>query len=171
MNINIDRLQKDELLKFKEAIEERLVIINDEESEQKIKLSKQNNKQSLSDLESDDLVLCIIFNGSLIYNMDYVNIKFDKPYNGYVTFSTNHQTKPMSCKSTIKEECLDKNYFLDEFPSHFYFITMKTDSWKEDLYSELERHIKLKCETFNAEVDRFKTNISSFINSNPKITC
>ena len=102
--------------------------------------------------------------------MDYVEISFYKndreDYVGWTNFSANHNTKPMSCSSSLKDECMYNHFFLSEFCSSFYFFTLKPQSWKEDLKSEVIRLVKSKEETFNKDILKFKESINNLINCN-----
>ena len=164
--MDIKKLKKEELLKMRDEINSQLKYID--EFKKEVKKSKE--KKSLSDLDKNDKIFCINFYGSKIYNMDYVEINFHKQdkedYIGWTNFSTNHNTKPMGCSSCLKDECMYNHFFLSEFTSSNYFFTLKPQSWKEDLKSELIRLVKLKEENFNKDIHKFKDSINNLINFN-----
>lgn len=161
--MNIKNLKKEELLIMREKIDSQLKYID----EIKIEIKKSKEKKSLSDLKKGDKIFCIVFYGSKIYHMDYVEINFYKQdredYVGWTNFSTNHKTKPMGCSSALKDECMDNHFFLSDGCSSFHFFTLKPQSWKEDLNSESVRLIKLKEENFNKDIDKFKQVINNLI--------
>ena len=72
----------------------------------------------------------------------------------------------MGCSSCLKDECMYNHFFLSEFTSSNYFFTLKPQSWKEDLKSELIRLVKLKEENFNKDIHKFKDSINNLINFN-----
>ena len=162
-NMDIKNLKKEELLIMREEIDSQLKYID----EIKIEIKKSKEKKSLSDLKKGDKIFCINFYGSKIYHMDYVEINFHKQdkenYVGWTNFSTKHNIKPMGCSSCLKDECMYNHFFLSEFSSSNYFFTLKPQSWKEDLNSELVRLIKLKEENFNKDIDKFKQVINNLI--------
>jgi hypothetical protein len=164
--MDIKKLKKEELLKMRDEINSQLKYID--EFKKEVKKSKE--KKSLSDLDKNDKIFCINFYGSKIYNMDYVEINFHKQdkedYIGWTNFSTNHNTKPMGCSFCLKDECMYNHFFLSEFISSNYFFTLKPQSWKEDLKSELIRLVKLKKENFNKDIHKFKDSINNLINFN-----
>lgn len=162
--MDIKNLKKEELLIMREEIDSQLKYID----EIKIEIKKSKEKKSLSDLKKNDKIFCIKFYGSKIYHMDYVEINFYKQnkedYVGWTNFSTKHNTKPMGCSSCLEDECMYNHFFLSEFSSSNYFFTLKPQSWKEDLKSELIRLITLKEENFNKEIHKFKDSINNLIN-------
>lgn len=164
--MDLKKLNKEELTKLKKDIELELEIIKNIKSERK----KSKEKNTLSDLNKNDKIFCFNFYDSEIYNMDYVEINFQKKdsdiYNNYTKFSTNHDTKPMGCSSSIINECMNNHYFLSDFVSSMYFYTLKPESWKIDLKSELDRLVKSKEIKFNAEVEITKNKITNLINNN-----
>jgi len=115
--MNIEGLNKAELLELKEAIDKQIIELDiknsndfqifDKPVKLKGKLSKCNK------------IYCIEFVGSKIYNEYYVNISFGKSKNGYTNFSCYHKTKPLGCSASVMDEYMDKSYFL--YFNNFYF--------------------------------------------------
>jgi hypothetical protein len=81
--MDITNLKKEELLDLRNQIDLQLIHID------------SVNKTILSDLDKKDEIFCISFNGSKIHHMDYVKISFHDILNGWINFSTVHDTKPM----------------------------------------------------------------------------
>ena len=162
--MNLKKMNREELLKMKFDIEEQLNFVDSIKTE--IKVSSEKN--CLSDLKKNDKIFVINFRDGKIYHMDYVKINFSKSERDeYFNFSTEHDTKPMGCSSVVSGECMSNHYFLSEFCSNiFYFFTLKPESWKDDLKSEIARLSKRKKEIFNKELKSFKTNVSALIQNN-----
>lgn len=160
--MEIKKIKKEELLKMRDEIDSQLKHI--EEVGNVVK--KPSKKEKLSDLDNNDEIFCINFYGSKIYNMDFVKISFYKECNdGWVDFSTYHDTKPMGCSSSIKVDCLSNHFFLFETVTSLFFFTLNPQSWKEDLFSDLNRLLKLKEENFRKEILAFIKNINELRNS------
>lgn len=166
--MDIKKLKKEELLKMRDEINSQLKYIDEFKKEVK----KPKEKTSLLDLNKNDKIFCIHFFGSKIYNMDYVEISFYKKdtedYVGWTNFSAaSHNTNLIGCSSCLKDECMYNHFFLSEFSSSsFYFFTLKPQSWKDDLKSEVIRLVKSKEENFNKDILKFKDSINNLINCN-----
>lgn len=164
-----------ELLKIKEDIELQLKEVELQIKyidELKTEFSKEKNK--LSDLNKNDKIFCIHFNGSKIYHMDYVKISFNKSdnpiYEKYTSFSTSHDTKSIGCSSSITDDCMDTHCFLSEFCSNsMYFFTLKPESWKVDLKLEIERLVKIRKKNFNKDIKKFKNNVNEFVKNKNEV--
>jgi hypothetical protein len=161
MNLNLKDIKDEDLLKLKEDIDAQLLYNKNVKS--KIESTKWKNK--LADLTKDDYIFCINFRGSKIYNMDYVKINFNKKAGSdYINFSTSDETLPMGCSSAILYECMDNHYFLSEFSSStMYFFTIKPETWKEDLFSELNRLAEVRKLNYKKELREFNTFINDLI--------
>jgi hypothetical protein len=165
--MDIKKLNKEELLQLKEDIQSQLNYIDT----LKVKIKTSKNKSRLLDLQKDDQIFCIDFNGSKIHHMDYVKINFNKkPKIGFnedwTDVSAAHDTKPMGCSTSIKDECMYNHYFLCEFCSSMHFYTLKPENWKIDLKLEQDRLIKFKRKIFNENIKEFKDKINNLIKSN-----
>lgn len=166
--MDIEKLNKKELLKLKDDIDNQIKVID----ENIINKKKIGEKSKISDLSKGDKIYCINFSGDNVYHKDYVSISFNEInesqsiYYGYVKFSTEHKTKPMGCSSVLSKESFDNHYFLSDFVSSMYFFTLKPETWRNDLNSELERFIISKETNFIKELDKFKTKITKLIESN-----
>ena len=162
--MDLKKMNKDEHLKLKSEVSEQLKFIDNFKTE--IKSSKQKN--CLSDLKKNDKIFCVIFSKSKIWNIDYVKIEFYERKNDtyWMNYSTSHDTKPMGSSSCVAVECMNRHYFLSDSYSCMHFYTLKPESWKEDLKSEIDRLSKRKKKNFNEELKAFKTNVSSFIQNN-----
>lgn len=167
--MNIKKLSKSELLSIRGDIDSQLEYLDSVEKSVKAAVKKNSKKTKLSELDKNDMIFCIIFNGSRIYNMDYVNINFYKEerdeYKEFTNFSTSHPDKPMGCSSCVRNEVMDNSYFLSEFTSSYRFFTMNPKNWKEDLNSEMIRLIKLKDDEHRENVANIERNIQAQINS------
>ena len=163
MEIDLKKLEREDLLKLKRDIENQLEFIDNFKNE--IQLSKE--KTTLLDLKNDK-IFCISFSGSKIHNVDYVKINFNKNKDkNWTNFSTEHNTKPMGCSSSVEDECMNNHCFLSEFSSNsFYFFTLKPENWKIDLKLEIERSVKLKKKYFNEDIKKFKRNMNTLIKNN-----
>ena len=151
--MNIEGLNKAELLELKEAIDNRI-----KELDKPVKLD--------SKLSKCNKIYCIVFNDSKIYGRDYIDISFGESKNGYTNFSCNHKTKTMGCSASIMDEYMDKSYFLFEFCNSMYFFTLKPNDWKEDLLDEMNVHIKYKNESFEKDILKFKQSILDILKIN-----
>jgi len=60
---------------------------------------------------------------------------------------------------------MNNHCFLSEFPCSMRFFTLKPESWKNDLKSELVRLVKIKEDIFNKEIEVFKNKINDLINA------
>lgn len=161
--MNIDNLTKGELLKIRDDINSRLEYINE------LKETKKNSKDinTLSDIGKNDKIFSINFYGSKKYQMDYVKITFNKRDDtDWINFSTSHDTKPIGCSSALRKECMGNHFFLSEFCSSMYFFTLKPESWKEDLKSELIRLTRFKENNFKNEIKKFEDKVNDIIGNN-----
>lgn len=149
--MNIEGLNKSELLELKEAIDNMI-----KELDKPVKLD--------SKLSKCNKIYCIIFDDSKIYIEDYVDISFGESKNGYTNFSCRHKTKTMGCSASIRDEYMDKSYFLFEFCNSMYFFTLKPESWKEDILQAMETNIEYKNEYFEKDILKFKHKITGLIN-------
>jgi len=167
--MNVKNLSKSELLSIRGDIDSQLEYLNSVEEVVKAAVKKNSEKTKLSDLEKDDMVFCIIFNGSRIYHMDYVSINFYREereeYKEFTNFSSSHPNKPMGCSSCVRNEVMDNSYFLLDSISSYRFFTMNPKTWKEDLKSEMIRLIKKKDEEHRKDVANIERNIQAQINS------
>lgn len=160
MNLNLKDIKDEDLLKLKEDIEAQLLYNKNVKS--KIETTKWKNK--LADLQKDDYIFCINFRGSKIYNMDYVKINFNEGVSDYINFRTSHETLSMGCSSAILNECMDNHYFLSEFSSStMYFCTIKPQTWKDDLFSEMNRLAEVRKTNYKKELREFKTFVNDLI--------
>lgn len=162
MEINLNKLNEKQLLNLKDNIEVKLCDI--EKSKILGKKFKSQNTECLGYLEKGDLIFCIIFNGEKIWNVDYVNIYFNKKEDSgsYTNFTSSHDTKPMGCSSALLDEDLHGHYFLSDFSSSFKFFTLKPNTWKKDLTTAMENYERRRKEYY---VDRKVNNIKSFIDT------
>jgi len=161
--MNLENLNRKELLKLKEDIELQIDFID------KLKSESQSSKDKvLSDLKKDDKIFCIVFYDSTIHNMDYVKINFYKKEGNenWLNFSTEHDTLPMGCSSSIKNDYMDKHYFLSDFSSQWRFFTLKPENWKIDVKLAFDDIISSKREYFNKDVKKLKNNIKNLIKNN-----
>lgn len=161
-NMDIKELKKDDLLKLKDEIDLQLDRIKHID-ELKIEINKSKEKTSLSDLDKNDKIFCMIIYDSKIYKMDYVEITFSKhidQYNGWTNFSV---TNPCGCSSSVKDECMSNYCFLSDFGSSYYFFTLKPENWRNDLNLELIRYIKEREIVFNKDIQKFKDTIYKVI--------
>jgi hypothetical protein len=166
----INNLTKQELLNLKEDIDKRLKKIKEEEliieSEINKKLKRENNRRTktkLSQLEKNDEIFCISFRGSIIANMDYVKINFYKreDYKDILNFSTSHDTKPPGCSSCVREEEMNRHYFLSIFCSSMRFFTLKPETWEIDIKEALNCEVTKLKEYQKQEVRKLKKNVKS----------
>jgi len=164
--MNLKILKKEELIKLKEDIDLELEFINNI----KTNIKKSNEKNILSDLNQNDKILCICFNGSKIHSMDYVKISFGKGTNpDYTQFSTTHDTKSIGCSSSFKNDRMTNHCFLSDFLSCMYFFTLKPETWKDDLKIELELLIKSRKKNFDKDMKSIKNKVKDFINNNDEV--
>ena len=167
--MNVKNLSKSELLSIRGDIDSQLEYLNNNNNNNNTKETLQKTK--LSDLEKGDLIYCIVFNGTKVYDMDYVNINFymddDIMYKGLVHFYTEHNNKLryLETDSYTDEEVMSNSYFLTENRGTYRFFTMNPKTWKEDLNSEMIRLIKKKDEKHRKEVANIESNIQAQINS------
>ena len=160
--MDLNNLKKEELLKIIEEAEVQIKFIDKLKSE--IKSSRKKN--TLSGLKKNgDKIFCIDFHGSKIYHMDYVKIYFGQEDYGWFAFSTEHDTKPMGCSSSLRKECMNNYYFLSEFCGSMHFFTLKPENWKVDLKSELDRLVISKRAYFEDEIKIFENSINDLIES------
>jgi len=160
--MNLKDLSKTELLKVKQEVEDQLKIVDIKKAF--VKQSKEKNL--LSDLEKDDQILCIIFKGSIIYDIDYVKINFHKgeeKNTKWTNFSVKHDVKPMGCSAALKDECMNYHFFLVDFSSSMRFFTLKPQTWKHDLKIEMDTLIKSRTEVFNKDMNRIKKEVNDLI--------
>lgn len=160
--MDIKELKKEDLLKLKDEIDLQLDRIKHID-ELKIEINKSKEKTSLSDLDKNDKIFCMIIYDSKIYKMDYVEITFSKhidQYNGWTNFSV---TNPWGCSSSVKDECMSNYCFLSDFGSSYYFFTLKPENWRNDLNLELIRYIKEREIVFNKDIQKFKDTIYKVI--------
>lgn len=167
--MNVKNLSKSELLSIRSDIDSQLEYLDSVEEAVKAAVKKNSEKTKLSELEKNDMIFCIVFNGSKIYNMDYVKINFYKEereeYKEFTNFTSSHSDKPMGCSSCVRNEVMDNSYFLSSSVSSYRFFTMNPKTWKEDLKSEMIRLIKMKDEEHRKNVANIESNIQAQINS------
>lgn len=156
--MDIKNLNKNELLSLKTEIDTHLEHIN--------KVERLKNKTTLSELKDNDEIYCINFNGSGYNQYDFVKISiFERTDNkDYVSYSTKHDSKPMGCSSSFHKDFLKKHYFLNEFLSSAFFLTLKPENWKEDLKLALDFQIELKRKNFEKDLQKTINTVNDFIN-------
>ena len=161
--MEIEKLNKEELIKLKDLINERISTLDT----LKEVSTKSKEKNRLIDLEKGDKIFSFDFNGSDLYHIDYVDITFRKDgreeFKDWFNYSASHDTKPMGCSASLKEDKMYNHCFLIEFLSGMKFFTLKPETWKEDLEKEMKESIIRKNNFFNKEIDIFTTRINSFI--------
>ena len=164
--MKLNKLKIDELLKLKKDIDAQIEHLDTLKKE--IKVSKEKN--CLSDLVKGDNIFCINFIGVRIFHMDYVKIEFTKVKElediEWLTFLSDHKTKPMGCFSSIRKECMSNHCFLHETISSMYFFTLKPEHWRDDLKKEMERLELFKTNNFDNEITLFRNNIQNLIGTN-----
>ena len=122
--------------------------------------------KKLADLKGGDMIFCVNFSGEKIYNADYVNINFYKKGDKdslYTNFTTSHKTKPLGCSSALRDEDLNKHYFLSNIIDSFWFFTLKPKTWKEDLTAAMKKYELRETEKYKKQVDDKLTKIKKFI--------
>jgi hypothetical protein len=148
--MNIHNLNKEELISLKESIE------------QKLKIDELNSSKKLIDLQDyEEIYLMNIHIGNL-YKSEYVKIKFFEHEDGYWKF----HTKPFSLSSYIDNCSMSNHCFLSEFCEQVFFLTLKPETWKEDLKCEIKRNKKLKYKRLKKELKKFENNIKNVIDNN-----
>jgi hypothetical protein len=161
--MEIDKLNKTELIRLKDLIDDRISTLDTLKEVSTI--SKGKNR--LIDLQKGDKIFCVDFKGSNLYHIDYVDISFHKDdreeRKEWLNYSASHDTKPMGCHSSLKEEKMYNHCFLVEFLSYIKFFTLKPETWEEDLEKEMQEKIILKNKIFNNDINTFTTLINSFI--------
>jgi hypothetical protein len=155
--MDLSKIEDKELLKMKAEIDKQLL-----ENSTKVKIRK-TKKECLSDLVDGDEIFCINFSGSKIYDMDYVMINFYDNNLKWTKFSTDHRKKSLGCGSSLLTECMSQHCFLSDFLCNMYFLTMKPESWKEDIKSEVSRIIMNKEKLFQEEIKKIEGNIDALI--------
>lgn len=165
MEINLNKLNEKELLNLKNKIDVKLTDI--ETTKKMAKEFKSKNTECLGHLKKDDLVFCIIFNGEKIWDIDYVSIRFgkNKDNSSYTNFTTTHDTKPMGCSSSLRDEDLHEKYFLSNFTNSWRFFTLSPNTWKDDLVSAMKKYENRQKEIYTNEVNKNVNNIKKFIDS------
>ena len=153
--MDIENLNKTELLNLRVDIEKQLDHLD--------KMDRLKNRTNLSELERDDEIYCIHFNGSEIYKHDFVNITISERNDGWMSFSA---SSPMGCSSQFHKDHLNKHYFLSLFSDSMYFFTLKPENWKDDLKLALDFQMNLKQEFFDKEVKKLRNNVMDVICNN-----
>ena len=105
--MEIKNLNKEDLLSLRNDIDSQLKNIEQNEELEQYKNSL-NGKNTLRDLKKGDKIYCIQFNGSKVYNKDYVSIEFykknDPSYLNLTNFSITHDI--IGASSCINDICM-----------------------------------------------------------------
>lgn len=169
-------MNKEELLEEKSKLEKNLIDVNNklniikinEEDEIKRKDSVKN-KTKLSQLTSNDIVFKIsyVYWKKEVTWVGYVDVnhcEYDEKDN-YYTFGVNHKTEPEGFSTGFPTKYGDKHCVLLDFTSSLYFITMKPETWEEDIKESLKEYLATKKQRYNNEVKRFKTHVGQMSKS------
>lgn len=157
--MDLKKLKKEELLKLKSYIDSELNYIDSLKTE--MEQSKNKEKNTLLDLEKDDKIFCIIFKGSKIFNMDYAIINFIKRdvSEEWIGYTSSHDTLPMGCSSLIKSVDMNNHCFLSEFSGSLRFFSLKPETWKKDILSEMGKSISMK----SIDIIKFKRDVKDLL--------
>jgi hypothetical protein len=166
---------KQELLEKKALIENDL--INLERKLETIKYNEEDeirrkdsvkNKTKLSELTCNDSVFKVSYTywrGEVTW-AGYVDVAQCEPdKDGGYSFGVSHKTRPEGFSSWFNDKYADKHCLLMDFSSSLYFITMKPETWEEDMKASLHEYIKIKEERFNKEIKKFKEQNKKMLNS------
>ena len=166
INIDYSKYNKEDLLFIMEIIEKEIQIKDIEEIQ---KAKRESLKTLIKNIGTDDLIYSIEFRLSdgVIYDKDYVDISIgDDITDGYVSFHTDHKTKPMGCATSMRVEDLERHFTLHDFTGHYKFFTLKPENWKEDLMTAFAIEIGEKQRKMNDEIRVMSTNLQKFIDNN-----
>lgn len=176
--MDINNLSKEELVKLRQDVDDRL---------KTIEIKNTKPKKDLMSLKKGDKILGIrlLFGGHRLVEpeelngnvdiVDYCNIEgidlnYDKDIFG---ISILHPTKPFGISTTLnKEEYLDEHCYLniDTFKTGYDgFYTLKPETWKEDLIRMFNKIVEYRKEYFQKELNILKSKVTLFIDAEKKI--
>lgn len=177
--MDINNLSKEELVKLRQDVDDRLKTIE-------IKNTKPK-KRSLMSLKKGDKILGIrlSFGGHRLVEpeelngdvdiVDYCKIEeMDLTYNKDIFgISISHPTKPFGIsRSLCKEEYLDEHCYLciDTMKTGYDgFYTLKPETWKEDLVRMFNKTVETKKKYFQEELNILESKVKLFIDAEKKI--
>ena len=155
--MNIETMNKKELQSLRVKIDKQIHKIEDREKESK---GIQKAKSNFLQIQGQDKVFCVHFNGKEKHDIEYVYMTFTKN-KGYYNYSASKNK--INCASTVDLETMHKHCFLDEFTSSWYFFTLKPETLEQDLIEELNYNIKKKRKKLQKEISKNKKNIRDFL--------
>lgn len=98
---------------------------------------------------------------------DYVDVghcKYDEE-DDYYKFGVSHKTEPEGFSTGFPTKYEDKHCVLLDFNSSLYFITMKPETWEEDMKESLKEYLATKKELYNKKVKNFKNHVAQMSKS------
>ena len=177
--MEINNLSKEELVRLKQEVDDRLKTIEVKETKPK--------KGTILSLKQGDKIFGIRLsfgahrlkepnelNGEVDI-IDYCNIEGlslkDKSDNFSISIS--HPTKPFGISTTLrKEDYIDEHCYLciDLMKTGYDgFYTLKPKTWKEDLIRMLSKNIEDRKKYFQQDLEILESKLNLFIQSEDKI--
>jgi hypothetical protein len=177
--MEINNLSKEELVKLKQEVDDRLKTIEVKEIKPK--------KGTILSLKQGDKIFGIrlSFGGHRLQEpnelngevdiIDYCNIEglSLKDKSDDFSISISHPTKPFGVSTTLtKEDYIDEHCYLciDLMKTGYDgFYTLKPETWKEDLLRMLDKNIENRKRYFQQDLEILEGKLNLFIQSENKI--
>jgi hypothetical protein len=178
MKTELNKLNETELLKLKADIDSQLEIIEQEKNERKI------TKTKMCDLTRGDKIFCIQYVDSLskINFIGYCDIeqyiKYDKSdyhdiivthktdVNKYIkydeTYNNDLQNRFIGFTTSLHENRSNKHYMLNFTPTTITLLTLKPETWEDDLIKGLTYKTKQRTIKHNKDMMTLINRIESF---------
>lgn len=165
--MKIDNYSKAELLNLKSDIDRQLEIVEQNEIDSIRGKESVRTKNKLSELTNKDKIFSILLwnKDNSVHDADWCDIE---SCNG-LRINISHKTKSLGLSTSIGEEDANKHYYLLELYSTTHFLTMKPETWEEDLNEALKEKIVIRKQVFNKDIEKLKTRIKSAFKQKNKI--
>ena len=155
-------------------VNNKLNIIKKKEEDEIKRKDSVKNKTKLSQLTSNDRVFKIsyVFWKKEVTWAGYVDVnhcKYDEE-DDYYMFGVSHKIEPEGFSNGFPTKYKDKHCVLLDFTSKLYFITMKPETWEEDMEESLKEYIATKKERYNKNIKNFKKHVG-LMSKNYKHKC
>ena len=176
--MEINNLSKEELVKLKQDVDDRLKTIDTKET--------KPNKGTILSLKHGDKIFGIRLsfgghrlkkpdelNGSVDI-IDYCNIDgISLKENGDFSIGISHPTKPFGISITLeKEDYIEEHCYLSmDLMKTGYdgFFTLKPETWKVDLVRMLNKQIENRKKYFQKDLELLESKLELFLKSEDKI--
>jgi len=173
MKIDINNLDKRELLALQNDVIKRIESIDQELIDATKRKDSVKNKTKICELTPNDRMFGIGFTNKLgVYFMGYCDVRgysVDKEDSNWSNIGVGHKTHPFGLSTSITKEQSNEHYFLSYHCGDIMFFTMKPKRWMQDLQSALVYRIKQDNTRFNEEIEVLKKKIATINSSENEI--